>query len=642
MISLVRLSIFPIILFFSVCGNAQTCPPNIDFESGTFNNWTCYIGNTSAVGNENVINLNPSGGPISEKHTIYNSVTNAGELDQFGQFPVVCPNGSGYSIRLGSTTAGGEAEGVSYEFIIPQNQNDYSLTYHYAVVFQSPNHRENEQPRMEIEVTNVSDNAKIECSSFTFIAVGSSMPGFQTSGVSDSATVLFKDWSAVSVDLSGLAGKTIRLFFKTADCTFRRHFGYAYIDVNSECTNSFVGTSFCPGDTLVKVTAPYGYQTYEWFNGSLSQQLGTAQTLVLSPPPLTGTELAVKVTPYDGYGCPITLRTELKNNLVLSANAGKDVLSCNNNPVMIGSPPRADLNYQWSPAIGLNNPKTGNPFAAPDVTTNYILKVSSVGGGCSALDTVTVKASIIDSSLRLVGKDVFCIDNRDSAILMVQPTANIQWYKNDVTIGGATNSVFRVTSSGTYQARLKNADGCTLATNAKTIVIDKAKSPIAYPVKYAVVDLPLNLKARQIGENVLWNPLTNLNDVKSFTPVFQGANETLYTVEIRTATECVTVDTQLVKIVRNVEIYLPNAFTPNGDGRNDLLRPHLRGILQLRHFKIFNRWGQLMFDTQSEETGWNGNYKGTPQPTQTLVWILEGVGVDNVIYTKKGTATLIR
>jgi gliding motility-associated-like protein len=242
----------------------------------------------------------------------------------------------------------------------------------------------------------------------------------------------------------------------------------------------------------------------------------------------------------------------------------------------------------------------------------------------------------------LVGKDVFCIDNRDSAILMVQPTNNIQWYKNNVAISGATNSVFRVTSSGTYQAQLRNADGCALSTNSKTIVIDKAKSPIAYPVKYAVVDLPLNLKARQIGEDVLWNPLTNLNNVKTFTPIFRGANETLYTVEIRTATECVTVDTQLVKIVKNVEIYVPNAFTPNGDGRNDLLRPHLRGILQLRHFKIFNRWGQLMFDTQSEETGWNGSYKGTPQPTQTLVWIIEGVGVDNVIYTKKGTATLIR
>src|SRR5215203_3862914 len=133
------------------------------------------------------------------------------------------------------------------------------------MLIQLPNHRINEQPRMEIEVTNVTDNIKIDCSSFTFIAVGSSMPGFEYSSRSDSITVLYKNWSAVSVDLSGNAGKTIRLFFKTADCTFRRHFGYAYIDVDSECTTNISGAEYCPDDTLVSLTAPFGYQKYTWY-----------------------------------------------------------------------------------------------------------------------------------------------------------------------------------------------------------------------------------------------------------------------------------------------------------------------------------------------------------------------------------------
>jgi gliding motility-associated-like protein len=100
--------------------------------------------------------------------------------------------------------------------------------------------------------------------------------------------------------------------------------------------------------------------------------------------------------------------------------------------------------------------------------------------------------------------------------------------------------------------------------------------------------------------------------------------------------------TQLVKIIKIVEIYVPNAFTPNADGKNDLLHPILRGILELRYFKIFNRWGQLLFEGRSENAGWDGRFKGTPQPVQTVVWVLEGMGVDNVIYTKKGTCTLIR
>jgi hypothetical protein len=137
-------------------GYAQLCPPNIDFETGTFNGWTCYTGSNLAIGNDNVISISPSGGPVLNRHTMYTAPTS--ELDYYGGFPVTCPNGSGHSIRLGNSTGGGEAEGISYEFTIPITENNYSLIYHYAVVFQSPNHRVNEQPRMEIEVTNVTDN----------------------------------------------------------------------------------------------------------------------------------------------------------------------------------------------------------------------------------------------------------------------------------------------------------------------------------------------------------------------------------------------------------------------------------------------------------------------------------------------------
>lgn len=164
--------------------------------------------------------------------------------DPYGDFPVLCPNGSGHSVRLGSTRAGGQAEGISYQFKIPANQNSYSLTYYYAVVFQSPNHQDFEQPRMETEITNISDNSVISCASFSFIAIGTSIPGFQVSNLSDTINVLYKSWSAVTVDLSGNAGKTIQLFFKTADCTFRRHFGYAYVDVNTECSGNLNGATF--------------------------------------------------------------------------------------------------------------------------------------------------------------------------------------------------------------------------------------------------------------------------------------------------------------------------------------------------------------------------------------------------------------
>lgn len=638
--------ILPLLLFkvfilsFCFTGSAQSCPYNIDFETGNFAGWTCYTGTTAAVGGQNVLSLYPSGGPVYGHHTMYSAGTS--ERDPFGGFPVICPNGSSHSIKLGSTEAGGQAEGVSYEFTIPANANSYSLIYNYAVVFQSPNHQTYEQPRMEIEVTNVTDNAPISCASFDFIAVGSSLPGFMTSSLTDTITVLYKDWSAVSVDLSGNAGKTIRLFFKTADCTFRRHFGYAYIDVNSDCSGNFVGATYCPDDTLINVTAPYGYQSYTWYDSAVTTVLGTQQVLTLSPPPPSGTTIAVKLEPYSGYGCPQTLFTKLKDSLTITANAGKDGLSCNNGPVSIGTIPKAGLSYAWTPALGLSNPGIANPLAAPDSTTTYIVTTANSGGGCRTTDTVVVKASYINDTLQLIGKAAFCANYGDSAVLSVKPTNSIRWFNNDLPVGQATQTRYRVRTSGTYYALLKNAEGCSITTRKQSILIDTAKPGIRYALEYALKNVPLTLQARKIGETALWKPAAYLNTPTSFTPGFKGAVDQQYTIDIRTIAGCLAVDTQLVKIIEKVDIFVPTAFTPNKDGRNDYLRPTLIGLKDLHFFRVYNRFGQLLFETRNAQPGWDGMAQGMEQQTQTVVWVLEGTGLDGIVYTQKGTTVLIR
>jgi len=619
---------------------SQDCPPNLDFEQGNFSGWTCWAGYVAAVNGQNVITLSPTS-PIPGRHTVYKA--NSGILDAFGGFSVNCPNGSGYSIRLGNDLPGTEAEGVSYEFKIPANRNVYSLIYHYAVVFQDPNHEIYQQPRMEIEITNLTDGNIIDCSSFTFIPYGSILPGFfESSNPGSSTPVWCKDWTAVSINLNGMAGKTIRLFFKTADCTFRRHFGYAYIDVNSECTDEFVGATYCADDTSVTVTAPFGYQNYTWYNNNFSQTLGTQQSLVFPSPPARGTTIAVKVTPYDGYGCEDTLYARLIDTLSITANAGRDTFSCNYNPVPIGANSKPGLVHSWSPAAGLSNPNISNPLASPAVATNYVLTTRHDGGGCVDTDTVLVKAAVIDSSLQVIGKLMYCAGYGDSTILIVKPTDSIQWYRDNVPINGAHQTQYHVTKSGTYHAMLFNESGCSIATVKKGVTIEIPKPGITYPVQYAVVDLPITLQARQFGISALWTPGNNLDNRSSYTPAFQSHLDQLYTVQINTAAGCVTVDTQLVKIVPHVDMYVPSAFTPNNDGLNDFLRPTLMGIKELHYFRIYNRWGQLLFESKTERPGWNGIFKGTAQPTQVVVWIAEGLGVDGRIYTRKGTSTLVR
>lgn len=635
--------VLKILFLFGICSTtySQNCPYNIDFENGTFDGWTCYTGFTEAVGDQNVITLYPSG-PVANRHTMYTSNTGAG-LDPYGGFPVNCPNGSHHSIKLGNNQGGAEAEGVSYDFTIPANQNIFSLIYNYAVVFQDPNHLEFQQPRMEIEITDLTDNVLVSCSSFTFHPYGSLLPGFFLSDNPQGDTPVWcKNWSAVTVNLNGLAGKQIRLFFKTADCTFRKHFGYAYIDVNSECSNEFVGATYCPGDTTVQVTAPYGYQNYSWYNQNFSQMIGSGQSINFTPPPPAGTTIGVQLVPYDGYGCLDTLYAHLIDTLTVKSNAGPDVASCNRDSIQIGEIPKSGLFYSWSPSTGLSDPNISNPLAAPDVTTSYVLTTRDYGGGCVSYDTVLVKASIINNDVGLLGKDIYCEGSNDSAVLVVHPTDSIQWYKDDVPIRGANQTSYKVIQSGSYYAMLYNSSGCSIATAVQKILIDHPRPGITYPIQYAVYNLPATLEARNFGESYLWNPATNLDDPAIYDPVFKGSEDQLYTIQITTSTGCVTIDTLLVKAVPKVEIYVPSAFTPNNDGRNDVLRPILMGIKEFHYFRIYNRWGQLLFDTKTDQKGWDGTFQGTAQNTQVIVWEAEGLGVDGTIYKRKGTAVLIR
>ncbi|MGZ8545128.1 MAG: T9SS type B sorting domain-containing protein, partial [Flavisolibacter sp.] len=590
---------------------------------------------------QNTINLQPSG-PIPGRHTMFTA--NSGMLDPYGGFPVNCPNGSGNSIRLGNDAGGGEAEGISYEFTIPFGQDVYSLIYHYAVVFQDPTHEIFQQPRMQVEIMNLTDNLLIDCSSFSFVPFGSILPGFFQSPltVDDGSPIWCKDWSAVTINLNGHAGKTIRLFFKTADCTFRRHFGYAYIDVNSECSDEFVGATYCPGDTSVTITAPYGYQNYTWFNSNFSQTIGSQQSLVFTPPPPSGTSVAVEVTPYNGYGCLDTLYAKLLDTLTLQAIAGPDTLYCGVTPVRIGANAKPGLVYSWSPATGLSNPLASNPSAKPNVSTTYVLTVRSGGGGCLDTDTVLVNSASIIDSIELIGKAAYCIDSPDSSVLWVSPADSIQWYRDGLPISHANLVRYRANISGDYYAQLFSDLGCRVTTKTKTIFIDKPVPGITYPVAYAIIDLPYGLKARDIGSTCVWSPGIDLDDVNSYKPIFNSSIERSYTIRLTTSTGCVTVDTQIVKTVKAAEIYVPTAFSPNDDGRNDILRPTLMGMKELHYFRIYNRWGQLLYESRSGITGWDGRIKGILQSTQTFVWVASGVGVDGRVHTRKGTSVLIR
>jgi gliding motility-associated-like protein len=89
-------------------------------------------------------------------------------------------------------------------------------------------------------------------------------------------------------------------------------------------------------------------------------------------------------------------------------------------------------------------------------------------------------------------------------------------------------------------------------------------------------------------------------------------------------------------------MYMPNAFTPNGDQINDVFRIPVDNKNRLLSFSIYNRWGKLMFQTSNPATGWDGYYKGEPLATDTFIYWIVMEGLSGKSVTKKGYVTLIR
>ena len=623
-------------------GYAQ-CPPNIDFETGTFAGWKCWVGTVKAVDTINSITLNTVSAPISGQHTMLSSFPGNG-VDEYGGFPKNCPNGSGHSIKLGNDLAGGSAEGISYEFVIPPTSNKFSITYNYALVFEDPEHEIEKQPRLEIEVRNMTDDDLIDCFTYSYVAYGP-LPGFFISPLQPHQTpVRYKPWTENTIYLNGYQGKTVRLFVKTADCTYALHFGYAYIDVSSKCENSLVGETYCAQDTSLTINAPSGYQSYNWFNSNYSQVLGTQQTLQFNPPPASGTIVAVELLPYPGLGCRDTLIVDLRDTLTVKANAGADATSCNLTPIQLGVFPTGGMVYQWTPSQGLSNPNIANPVALPGSETTYHLTVKSVGGGCMSKDTVKVLVKNVDNFLELIGKQVHCIGDGPAPVLKVMPADNVQWFKDGLPILGATQTTYSVNASGSYHAILVS-NQCTNELETRTIVmaLDTPIAGISYPLLDVPFNFPVQLQARgrDFASSVLWTPANNLDKPNTYDPYFKGVQPQTYLIELKSDKGCTTIDTQVVKTHKEIAIYVPSVFTPDGNGKNDHLRPLLLGFEKLKYFRVFNRWGKLLFETQSELPGWNGRVGNQPQETQSVVWILEAVDVDGKSHFRKGSTLLM-
>ena len=201
-----------------------------------------------------------------------------------------------------------------------------------------------------------------------------------------------------------------------------------------------------------------------------------------------------------------------------------------------------------------------------------------------------------------------------------------------------------------YLLTVTDTLGCTKAVTDSILV--KVFTPIAVFAgndTAVVSNQPLQLMATSNYDNgitYVWSPTTGLNNVNTANPTSTlniAANSIVYKVKATMPEGCFAEDEIQVKIFSTQpDIYIPTAFTPNKDGKNDILKAIGVGIKKLDYFRIYNRWGQQLFETTSFEQGWSGLLNGIEQPNGTYVFIAQGIDYTGKVIYKKGTVVLIR
>ena len=219
---------------------------------------------------------------------------------------------------------------------------------------------------------------------------------------------------------------------------------------------------------------------------------------------------------------------------------------------------------------------------------------------------------------------------------------------NDIP-GATTTSYVRMPTPtpGKYWYRLSVVDAsvaaftsCRIASNFLVINVHPIPVADAGPDRVYVKGYPVTLSAIASGEDISfnWNPALYMDDPGLMQPTVTPPNDVTYTLSVQSAFHCNNKDSVNVRVVDG--IFVPTAFTPNGDGKNDSWRIPFLDIGLGADVKVFNRWGQLVYHVSSATVSWDGNLNGQPQASGTYVYFISFK--DHKMPDLKGAFTLIR
>ena len=304
----------------------------------------------------------------------------------------------------------------------------------------------------------------------------------------------------------------------------------------------------------------------------------------------------------DNKGCLDSIRVIVPINNTVQIDAGNDTSICKGGSISLQAQSNSS-NFSWLPVTGLSNATSANPIVAPLLTTMY--HVYATLGACSKSDSV--KVSIKPLPLVNIGNDtILCEDNLlqlNAAVV----NGSYQWQD------GSTNAIYTVSQKGLYYVKVIK-DNCA---SSDTIQISYQLKP-----RFTLGANELICQTQSITLHPLVNAAWQLHWQDGSTmPTYIITQPGNYYLDASNA--CGTTRDEIIFTKGLCKVYVPSAFSPDGNNKNDVFKAFGTDLITDFHLQIFNRYGQIVFETSDKNKGWDGKISNQPGEQGNYIYILQ-------------------
>lgn len=411
------------------------------------------------------------------------------------------------------------------------------------------------------------------------------------------------------------------------------------VDVTSVCGNSQVqvtvhvyGTNAAVSpDTAICVgeSAPLwatGGGTYSW---SPSNTLDNASSANPMATPTVTTDYIVDITTPEGCLIKDTTQVWVDQDLPFP-DLLDEVSICKGASQQISI--SGGTSYQWSPNYNINDVTSSNPTIWPEVDTTYYVDAINACGVTP--DSIVVSVIVVNGE---INPDT-TICPGESAILWATGGVSYHWSPSAHLTGSLNSTTVATPPINTqYQCIITDAIGCKDTQYTNVFLFPLPQIEVS-PAVYAVLQDTIGIWAQGNG-SISWSPDYNISCIDCTDPFVWPESNFVYTATITDANGCTNFGT--VPIYFDPLIFVPNAFTPNGDGSNNYFKAEALNVIEFQML-IFNRWGELIKTLNSVDESWDGTYHGVLVKDDVYVWQIRYVDINQIAHTLRGHVVVLK